>query len=298
MRIFLTGATGFIGSAIVRELIGAGHQVLGLARTEEAGRALIAAGAQVHRGSLENQESLRSGAAMSDGVIHTAFIHDFSKYKENCEIDRLAIEALGDGLAGTGRPLVVTSGTAVARSSGLLTEDQQSASGSDKMPRLASEEAAAAVAARGVRVAVVRLPLSVHGEGDHGFVPVLIGLAREKGVAAYIGDGLNRWPAVHRLDAARAFRLVVENDAAAGNFHVVGEEGIAFKNITGIIGRRLNVPVANMTASAAAGYFGWFAHFAGIDNPTGSRHTRELLGWEPVQPGLLPDIDSAHYFNQ
>ncbi|MEC5143625.1 SDR family oxidoreductase [Chitinophaga sp. 212800010-3] len=298
MRIFLTGATGFIGSAIVKELIGAGHQVLGLARTEEAERSLIAAGAQVHRGNLENLESLRSGAAMSDGVIHTGFIHDFSKYKENCEIDRRAIETLGEGLAGTGRPLVVTSGTAVGQTGELITEDQQPVSGSDEMPRAASEEAAAAVAARGVRVAVVRLPLSVHGEGDHGFVPILIGLAREKGMAAYMGDGLNRWPAVHRLDAARAFRLVVENNAAAGNFHVVGEEGIAFKDITNIIGRRLNVPVANITASAAAGYFGWFTHFAAINNPTGSRHTRELLGWEPVQPGLLSDIDSAHYFNQ
>lgn len=293
MRIFVSGSTGFIGTAIVQELIRAGHQVLGLARSDAAAKSLVAAGAQVHRGDLEDLGSLRSGAALSDGVIHTGFIHDFSRFKAVCEIDRQVIEALGSTLAGSDRPLIVTSGTALVAPGRLATEEHMPVS---TLPRIASEEATLSLTARGVRVAVVRLSPSVHGDGDHGFIPMLINIAREKGVSAYVGDGLNRWSAVHRLDAARLFRLALEKATPGARFHGVAEEEIAFHDIAEVIGRQLNIPVVAKSPEEAAHHFGWLAGFVAIDCPASSKLTQEYLGWRPVQPSLLADLEQGSYF--
>jgi nucleoside-diphosphate-sugar epimerase len=296
MNIYVTGATGFVGSAIVQELIGAGHQVLGLARSDAAAKSLAASGAQVHRGDLEDLESQRRGAAQSDGVIHTAFNHDFSNWKANCEMDRRVIEALGSALVGSDRPLVVTSGTALLTPGQLSTEESVPFSGPNALPRIASEEATLLVASQGVRASILRLPPSVHGDGDHGFVPLLIGIAREKGVSAYVGEGSNRWPAVHRLDAAHLYRFVLEKGSAGARYHGVADEGVPFRDIAEVIGRHLNVPVISKSPEEAADHFGWFAHFAGLDCPSSSARTQKLLGWQPTQPGLIPDLDHARYF--
>jgi nucleoside-diphosphate-sugar epimerase len=293
MRVFVTGATGFIGSAIVSELINAGHQVLGVARSDAGAASLTALGAGVHRGSLEDLESLRTGAASSDGVIHTAFIHDFLNYAAAAETDARAIETLGNALAGSDRPFVNTSGTLLLQRQGpLATEMDESAA---NFPRK-SEAAGLAMASQGVRVSTVRLPPSVHGDGDHGFVPRLIAIAREKGVSVYVGDGLNRWPAVHRLDAARLYRLALEEGSAGARYHGVADEGVPFRNIAQVIGRRLNVPVISKAPAEAADHFGWISHFASIDCPASSGQTQEQLGWRPTHASLIPDLDRPAYF--
>lgn len=296
MRVFVTGASGFIGSAIVPEMIGAGHQVLGLARSEASAEALAAAGAAVQRGSLDDLDSLRSGAAASDGVIHCAYIHDFSDMAAASAADRGAIETIGAALAGSDRPLVVTSGTLLLSPGRLATEEEALVAGPASHPRAASEGVALALASQGVRVSLVRLPPSVHGEGDHGFIPTLISIAREKDVSAYIGDGRNRWPAVHRLDAAHLFRLALEEGSAGARYHGVAEEGVLVREIAEVIGRRLNMPVVSKSPEEAADHFGWLAYFLGIDGPASSKMTQERLGWRPTQPGLIPDLDQAHYF--
>ncbi|MBO0930023.1 SDR family oxidoreductase [Fibrella aquatilis] len=292
MNVFLTGATGFIGSAIVQELLGAGHQVLGLARSDKSAQALIAAGADVHMGSLDDLDSLKRGAAASDGVIHTAYNHDFSQYVAAGQTDKEAIAALGSALAGSDRPLIVTAGLAgLVASGGIGTENDNPA----PSPRQ-SEDAAMALAAQGVRVSVVRLSPSVHDDGDYGFVPFLIGMARQKGVSAYIGDGQNRWPAVHRLDAAHLFRLALEKGARGAKYHGVGDQGIYFRDLAEVIGRQLNVPVVSKTPDEAPAHFDWMARFAAFDMAASSTLTQQRLGWTPTHKGLLADLEEGTYF--
>ncbi len=296
MRVFVTGATGFVGSAIVRELIDAGHEVLGLARSDEAAAMLAAAGAAIHRGSLDDLDSLRQGTAAADGVIHAAFIHNYSDLTAAGETDRLAVEAMGTVLARSGRPLVVTSVIGHLTPGQLGTEESVPDTSSSAKHRAGTEETALALASQGVRVSVVRLPLSVHGDGDTGFVPGLIQIARNKGVSGYVGDGLNRWPAVHRLDAAHLYRLALETAPAGTVLHAIGDEGVPIREIASIIGRHLGLPVVSIPSEEASEHFGWLTHFVSMDIPASSSQTQEQLDWHPVHPALIPDLDREQYF--
>jgi nucleoside-diphosphate-sugar epimerase len=289
MRVFLTGATGFIGSAIVPELIHAGHQVIGLARSDANAQSLRSAGAEVHRGDLEDVASLRSGAATADAVIHTGFIHEFSRFQEVCDIDKRAIEALGSPLEGSARPLIITSGTAMGAAAPGQAATEDYVNFNHPNPRVASEKAAAAVAERGVDVRVVRLP-QVHDPLKQGLITPLIELAREKGVSVYLDEGRNRWPAVHRLACAQLYRLALERGAAGARYNAVAEEGVPLKDIAEAIGRRIKVPVASKSSAAAAEHFGWLAMFAGFDMPASSTLTQTRLGWRPAGPGVIADI--------
>jgi nucleoside-diphosphate-sugar epimerase len=296
MQIFVTGASGWIGSAVVPELLEAGHTVVGLARSDDAAAALTAAGAQVRRGSLDDLESLRAGAENSDGVIHLAFKHDFSDYAGSGRTERAAIETLGDALEGSDRPLLFASGVAMIVPGRVLTErDTVVASGPDS-PRGGSEELALGYTERGVRVVSLRFAPTVHGDGDHGFVSTLVGIARERGASGYVGDGSNRWPAVHRLDAAHLVRLALDQAPAGSIVHAVGEEGVPAREIAGVIGRALDVPVVSVAPEDASEHFGWVGAFFGVDIPASSALTQERLGWTPTHPGLVEDLEAGHYF--
>jgi nucleoside-diphosphate-sugar epimerase len=292
MRVFVTGATGFIGLPVVKELIGAGHQVLGLARSDEGAQSLAAVGAEVHRGHLEDLESLRTGAALSDGVIHCAFIHDFSKFKENSEIDERAIEALGSVLAGSDRPLIVSAGLGAWIPGRAVTEDIDPPAHSPT-PRV-SEQAAMALLKKGVKVSVMRLP-QVHNTLKQGLITWLIAIAREKGVSAYVGDGLNRWSAAHVLDVARLYRLALEKHEAGARYHAVAEEGVPLRAIAEAIGQGLKVPVKSILAEEAGAQFGFLGLFVSRDAPASSAQTQERLGWHPTGPGLLTDLNNMTY---
>jgi nucleoside-diphosphate-sugar epimerase len=292
MRVFVTGASGWIGSAVVPELLGAGHQVLGLARSDDSAAAIAAAGGEVLRGDLDDLDTLRAGAAGSDGVIHLAFIHDFTDIEASVTADRRAIETMGGALEGSGKPLVIASGTPSVPGR-VATERDEPAPGSPVAGRAANARAALGMAARGVRSSVVGLPRTVHGDGDrHGFIARLVGIARDTGVSGYVGDGSNRWPAVHVLDAAHLFRLAVEQAPAGSRLHAVGDEGVPILDIAEVISRHLNVP----TASVPAGGLGFLGHVLSVDQPASATLTRELLGWRPVEPGLIEDMDKGHYF--
>jgi nucleoside-diphosphate-sugar epimerase len=294
MRVFVTGATGFIGSAVVSELIDAGHEVVGLARSDQSAARLADTGAEVVRGSLDDLDALRAAAEAADGVVHTAYIHDFSQMEMAAATDRGAIDTLGAALEGSGRPLVVTTGTALIRPGTVVTEDDH-ASGPGH-PRLETEQLALAMAGRGVRVSVVRPGASVHGQGDHGFVPVLIDIARRQGASAYIGDGSNRWPAVHRLDAAHLYRLALEHGPAGSVFHAIGDEGVPTREIAEVIGHHLGLPVESIAPERAAEHFGWIGMFFGVDAPASSALTQQRLGWRPTHIGLIEDLELGHYF--
>ncbi|HTH62868.1 MAG TPA: SDR family oxidoreductase [Paraburkholderia sp.] len=291
MRVFVTGATGFIGTAVVAELIGAGHQVLGLSRSDAGAAALTAAGAEVHRGSIAELDRLQEGAARSDGVIHLAFNHDFSTFLANCEDDRRVVAALGEALAGSGRPLIVTSGTLVSRAEpGKAATEDLPPLGSDVNPRAGSEETAMSLAADGVNASVVRLP-QVHNPIKQGLITRAIAVYREKGECVYVGDGANRWAAAHLLDVARLYRLALEKAERGATYHAVAEEGVTFRDAVLAISRRLQLPVRSIAPEDASAYFGWLAMFVGRDAPVSSALTRQKLGWQPVGPGLIADLE-------
>ncbi|MEO3405978.1 SDR family oxidoreductase [Mucilaginibacter sp. CAU 1740] len=298
MRVFVTGASGFVGSAIVKELLSAGHEVLGMVRSDAGAEKVAALGAEVHHGDLYDLESIKSGVAVCDAVIHTAFNHDFSKFKDNCETDRQVVEAMASVLEGSDRPLVVTTG--IGLFSGLnhkVTEDEKPPVGSDVVARMASEEAVRAAQAKGVNAYTLRLPPTTHDAGDHGFVPMIINMAKEKGVSAYINEGANLWPAVHRQDAAVLYRLIVEQKPALRNYHAVAEEGIPFKEIATAIGEGLNLPVESKTGDDVAAHFTWFTHFASMNCEASSAKTSEVTGWKPTHIGLMEDLQIGGYFN-
>jgi nucleoside-diphosphate-sugar epimerase len=297
MRVFVTGATGFIGSAVVRELIDAGHEVVGLARSDQAAATLADVGAEVQRGALDDLDSLTAGAAAADGVIHTAYIHDFSRMADAAQTDLRAIETLGAALEGSGRPLVITTGTALVNPGSVATEDDSLDPATVAHPRAGAEPLAKALASRRVRTSIVRPGASVHGEGDHGFVPFLINLARGKGVSAYIGDGANRWPAVHVLDAARLYRLALEQARAGSVFHAIGDEGVPTRDIAEVVGRHLDVPVISISPEDAPAHFDWMAAFWALDAPASSALTQARLDWRPTHVGLLEDLEQGHYFH-
>jgi nucleoside-diphosphate-sugar epimerase len=307
MRVFVTGASGWIGSAVVPELTGAGHQVTGLARSDASAAALTAAGAQVHRGTLDDLGSLRDAAAASDGVIHLAFKHDLAftgDFQGAADADRRAVETFGDALAGSDRPFVIASGTLGLALGRVATERDGhdpdaavAAMGSGPLTRLATAELVLSLASRGVRSSVVRLPPTNHGDGDNGFMATLVGIARDKGVSGYIGDGSNRWPAVHRLDSAHLFRLALEKAPAGSTLHAVADQGVPIRDIAEVIGRHLDVPVVSIPREEAGEHFSWLGAYIGADSPASSTLTRELLGWHPTQPGLIDDLDKGHYFH-
>jgi nucleoside-diphosphate-sugar epimerase len=308
MRIFVTGASGWIGSAVVAELIAAGHQVVGLARSDASAQALIAMGAEVQRGTLDDVDILRSAAAASDGVIHLAFKHDIAftgDFAGAAAADRLAVEIFGDALAGSNKPFVLASGVIGLTPGHLATEHD----GLESTPATVSIDSgpdtrrgtahiAVALASRGIRSSVVRLAPTVHGDGDNGFIAMVVAIAKTKGQSGYIGDGSNRWPAVHVRDAARLFRLAVEKAPAGATLHAVADEGIAIRDIAEVIGRQLGIPAVSISPEDASGHFGFLGNFLAIDSPVSSALTRELLGWQPEQPGLLADLEQGHYFNK
>ena len=308
MRVFVTGASGWIGSAVVPELIGAGHQVIGLARSDASADALIAAGAEVHRGTLDDLDGLRSAAASSDGVIHLAFKHDLAfsgDFEGAADADRRAVETLGEALAGSDRPFVIASGT-LGLTPGRVASERDGhgpdtavvALGGGPSTRWTTAELVLSLASRGVRSSVVRLPPTNHGDGDNGFMAMLVGIARDKGVSGYVGDGTNRWPAVHRLDSARLFRLALERAPAGSTLHAVADEGVPIRDIAEVIGRQLDLPVVAISPEDAGEHFTWLAGFLAADSPASSALTRELLGWQPTHPGLIADLEEGHYFRQ
>ncbi len=307
MRIFVTGASGWIGSAVVPELIGAGHRVVGLARSDASAASLTAAGAEVHRGTLDDLDGLRRAADASDGVIHLAFKHDLAfsgDFQGAADADRRAVETFGEALAGSDRPLVIASGLlgltpgrVATERDGHDTHPASAATGDGPQTRHATAELALSLAARGVRSSVLRLPPTNHGDGDNGFIAFLVGIAREKGLSGYIGDGANRWPAVHRLDSARLFRLALEHAPAGSTLHAVADEGVPVKDIAEVIGRHLKLPVVAISPENAGEHFGWLGALLALDAPASSELTRELMAWRPAQPGLIDDLDQGHYFN-